>query len=76
MADGIGQELFNAAILGVAVLMLAWHNIWMASHGKELAGEAKQVGADIRGGRREMSALAVVVALAVLREGSETVLFL
>jgi high-affinity iron transporter len=76
MADGSGQELFNAAILGVAVLMIGWHNIWMASHGKEMAHKAKQVGTDILSGRQELSAIAVVVGLAVLREGSESVLFL
>jgi high-affinity iron transporter len=37
--EGMGQELFNAAILGVAVVMLTWHNVWMARHGKEIAGE-------------------------------------
>lgn len=76
LADGSGQELFNAAILGVAVVMIGWHNIWMASHGAEMAHKAKQVGADIRDGAQELSAIAIVVALAVLREGSETVLFL
>jgi len=76
MASGIGQELFNAIVLGIAVLMLAWHNIWMASHGKELAAHAHSVGGDIREGRSECSILLVVVGLAVLREGSETVLFL
>src|SRR5690349_10491233 len=25
--EGFGQELFNAAILGIAVVMLIWHNI-------------------------------------------------
>jgi high-affinity iron transporter len=75
-ASGIGQELFNAIVLGIAVLMLAWHNIWMSSHGKELAAHAHSVGANIREGRSECSILLVVVGLAVLREGSETVLFL
>lgn len=75
-ARGIGQELFNAVVLGIAVLMLAWHNIWMSSHGAELAANAREVGADIREGRSECSILLVVVGLAVLREGSETVLFL
>lgn len=75
-ASGIGQELFNAIVLGIAVLMLAWHNIWMSSHGKELAAHAHNVGANIREGRSECSILLVVVGLAVLREGSETVLFL
>ncbi|MHB1245039.1 MAG: FTR1 family iron permease [Sulfuriferula sp.] len=76
MVNGIGQELFNASVLGIAVLMLAWHNIWMSSHGAALAAEAKNVGNAIRDGRQELSILLVVVGLAVLREGSETVLFL
>jgi high-affinity iron transporter len=76
MAEGVGQELFNAGILGLAALMLAWHNIWMARHGAQMAHEAKQLGQDVASGNREMSALALVVALAILREGSETALFL
>ena len=68
-ADGIGQELFNAAILGVAVLMLAWHSIWMAGHGRTLAVEARTIGSAIRDGQRTLSVLLVVVAIAVLREG-------
>jgi high-affinity iron transporter len=76
MASGIGQELFNAAVLGIAVVMLAWHNLWMSSHGATLAAAARRVGADIRDGRRECRVLLAVVGLAVLREGSETVLFL
>jgi high-affinity iron transporter len=76
MASGMGQELFNAAILGIAVVMLAWHNLWMSSHGAALAADARGVGNAIRDGRRECSVLLVVVGLAVLREGSETVLFL
>lgn len=76
LASGMGQEYFNAAILGIAVVMLGWHNLWMASHGAALAAEARGVGNAIRDGRRECSVLLIVVGLAVLREGSETVLFL
>jgi high-affinity iron transporter len=76
MASGVGQELFNAAVLGIAVVMLAWHNLWMSSHGAALAADARSVGNAIRDGRRECSVLLIVVGLAVLREGSETVLFL
>ena len=75
-ASGVGQELFNAIVLGIAVLMLAWHNIWMAKHGAELAKHARNVATSISDGRSECSILLVVVGLAVLREGSETVLFL
>jgi len=76
LASGMGQELFNALILITAVFMLAWHNIWMASHGKELAANARNVGKAIKDGVKECSILLTVVGFAVLREGSETVLFL
>src|SRR5215468_8622943 len=75
-AAGIGQELLNAVILFLAVGMLGWHNIWMSRHGRELAATARQIGDAVISGARPLYVLAVVVGLAVLREGSETVLFL
>jgi high-affinity iron transporter len=74
--QGSGQEIFDAAILLFAVVMLTWHNVWMAGHGREMAREMKQVGAQVSAGERPMAALAIVVGIAVLREGSEVVLFL
>ena len=73
---GSGQELFNASVLGIAVAMLMWHNFWMASHGQEMAASMAAVGKEVTAGRRPMAALAMVVGLATLREGSEVVLFL
>ena len=66
----------NATILGLAVGMLGWHNVWMSRHGRELAATARAVGDAVISGARPLYALAIVVGLAVLREGSETVLFL
>ncbi len=74
--QGSGQELFDASILLLAVVMLTWHNVWMASHGRAMARDLKQVGASVSAGERPMAALAVVVGVAVLREGSEVALFL
>src|SRR5437763_4642551 len=74
--EGNGQELFNAAVLILAVIMLGWHNIWMARHGRELADEMYAVGRSVSAGTKPPSALAIVVAIAVLREGAEVVLFL
>lgn len=73
---GYGQEVFNACVLLLAVTMLAWHNASMAVHGREMALEVHGVGDAVRVGRRPLYTLAVVVGLAVLREGAETVLFL
>ncbi|MFB3302398.1 FTR1 family protein [Pseudomonas sp. AMR01] len=74
--DGFGQEIFNAAILIVAVVMLGWHNLWMASHGRELANELRSTGLAVQKGDKSLLTLAVVITVAVLREGSEIVLFL
>jgi high-affinity iron transporter len=73
---GMGQELFNAAILGIAVVMLTWHNVWMARHGREMASEVCAIGQAVAEGSKSLFALAVVVGVAVLREGSEVALFL
>jgi high-affinity iron transporter len=73
---GRGQEVFNAAILSLAVVMLGWHNLWMASHGREMAREMKAMGHAVAAGDKSLVAMAMVVAIAVLREGAEVVLFL
>jgi len=73
---GRGQELFSASVLGIAVVMLAWHNIWMASHGREMARELNSVGRAVASGDKTLMALAIVVGVAVLREGAEVALFL
>lgn len=75
-ADGFGQELFNAGVLAIAVVMLIWHNLWMAHHGRELAAHLVSAGKDVAEGRRPLAALAVVVGVAVLREGAEIALFM
>jgi FTR1 family protein len=76
LASGMGQEAFNAGILFLAVVMLGWHNVWMSRHGRAMARDMKAVGSAVAAGERPLYVLAIVVGLAVLREGSEVVLFL
>jgi high-affinity iron transporter len=76
LAGGAGQDLFNAGVLLSAVVMIGWHVIWMSSHGRELAEHMRSVGGAVKAGSRSLTLLLTVVALAVLREGSEIVLFL
>ena len=73
--QGVGQELFNAAILIAAVAMLGWHHLWMAVHGRALAARLRRLSDSVREGGATLAALSVAVTLAVLREGAETVLF-
>jgi high-affinity iron transporter len=75
-ADGVGQDLLNVAILTVALAMLAWHCVWMSVHGREMAQAARKIGQSAAQTGGGLWALAVAVALTVLREGAETVLFI
>jgi high-affinity iron transporter len=74
-AGGIGQDLVDIAVLSLALAMLLWHCIWVSAHSAEMAAEARRLGSAVRQGERKPWALLVAVALAVLREGAETVLF-
>ncbi|MBU6448483.1 MAG: FTR1 family protein [Rhodospirillales bacterium] len=76
MFAGNGQDVFDAVILVFAVLMLAWHAAWMARHGREMAAQMRGMGAEVLAGQRTMMAMAMVIAIAILREGSEVALFL
>lgn len=75
-AAGIGMELFNAGILLAAVAMLGWHCVWMGRHGRDIARQMSEVSHAVAIGNRPLYALGMVVGLAVVREGSEVVLFL
>jgi len=74
--SGNGQAILDAGILLSAVAMLTWHNVWMSEHGRHLAAELSVVGADVQTGKRPLAALLVITLVAVMREGSEAVLFL
>ncbi len=74
--DGVGQDVFNAGVLAIAAAMLLWHNVWMASHGRQTAAALKDASHAAREETSSLFSLALVVALAILREGSEVVLFL
>lgn len=74
--DGRGQELFVAAILSFAVVMLAWHVVWMAEHAREMTQQLRKLGSDVAAGTQSLFALGAAVAIAVMREGSEVVLFM
>jgi high-affinity iron transporter len=73
--DGLGQDMINITVLSIALAMLLWHCIWVAAHSREMAAQARRLGESVQQGDRKPWALLIAVALAVLREGAETVLF-
>jgi high-affinity iron transporter len=75
-AEGMGQEMMNAIILFIAAILIGWTVIWMNKSGGELARHFKEVGKAVIKGQKPKYMLTVVVALSVLREGSEIVMFI
>lgn len=74
-AEGVGQELFNASILFIASGLIGWTAIWMGTHAKQMMANIRHKGSKIVEGEMPKIALTAIIALAVLREGSEIVLF-
>ena len=74
-AQGIGQDILNTAILSMALLMLAWHTLWVSAHARETTQHARRLGRNAAQGTGPLWAVALAVAMTVLREGAETVLF-
>ncbi|EAQ3014035.1 iron permease [Salmonella enterica] len=74
--SGTGQEVFNSALLLTATLMLSWQIVWMSTKGKEMADASRNEVINILSEGNKNYAIAVVVAIAVMREGSEVVLFM
>src|SRR5688572_1524232 len=75
MAEGMGQEIFNALILFTAAGFIGWTVVWMKSHAAEARARFFQVGQAVAEGRAPYIVLSGIIALAVWREGSEIVLF-
>ncbi len=67
---GTGQEVLNASVLGIAVVMLTWHNVWMARHGREMTQELSDFGQQVSSGSKSLLALVSksMIALAGLVE--------
>ena len=74
-ANGIGQDIVTVCILSIALCMLAWHCIWVSPNSNQMVKDAKTIGTSTAQGHQTLWALAIAVALSVLREGAETVLF-
>lgn len=73
--SGMGQEIFNAAILFTAALFIGWTALWIRKNAHSMALELRKVGHDVAAGRTPLYSLALIIGLALLREGSEIVLF-
>ncbi|MFM2084073.1 MAG: hypothetical protein RLY95_891 [Pseudomonadota bacterium] len=76
LGEGLGQDFLNIGIISTALLMLTWHCVWISTHSRETVQEARQLGDATKNGLNSLWALSIAVSLAVLREGTEIVVFI
>jgi high-affinity iron transporter len=76
LASHLDQHVFHAIVLMIASVLIGWSVVWMQKHGRDIATQMRAVSQSIHQGQTPLYTLAIVVGLAVLREGSEIVLFL
>jgi len=75
LAEGVGQEIFNASVLFVAAAFIGWTIIWMKKNARNMSADFEKTGAEISQGNAPFISLSAIIALAIFREGSEIVLF-
>jgi high-affinity iron transporter len=75
-ASGMGQEFFNAMILFTAAIVIGWTAVWVRTHAREMVAQFREMGKEVAAGKLPGLSLAIVIGLAILREGSEIVLFI
>ncbi|MDP9126750.1 MAG: FTR1 family protein [Pseudomonadota bacterium] len=74
--SGMGQEFFNAMVLFTASAFIGWTVLWLRKNARTMAADLRKIGTDVVSGKLPLYSLAVIIGLALLREGSEIVLFI
>lgn len=72
--EGMGQEIFNATVLGLSAFLIGYTVIWMRAHAKKLVIDLKSTSKAVVEGRKHIIALTVLIGLTVWRDGAEIVL--
>ena len=72
--SGFGQEVFQGSVLTLSAILIVYTVVWMKRHASELTKSIKNTSAAVVAGEKPLFALSSIVALTVLRDGSEVVL--
>jgi high-affinity iron transporter len=76
VAEGLGQEIFNAAVLYSAAFLIGGTVLWMVKHGREIRSHFNHIGQNIFEGKLHFFSLSMAIALAIWREGAEIIMFI
>jgi high-affinity iron transporter len=72
---GLGDELFDASIILITAIIISWTVVWMQGYTKKIRKNLSKLSDNITAGAASKFMLVLVVAMAILREGAEIILF-
>ncbi len=72
---GVGDELFNSAVIMLTSIMISWTVVWMQGHTKKMKQDLGDLSDKIISGSASGLMLIFMVSMSILREGSEIILY-
>ncbi|WP_375326908.1 FTR1 family protein [Candidatus Tisiphia endosymbiont of Nemotelus uliginosus] len=72
--SGMGDELFNAAIILLTVVLISWTIVWMQGYGIRIKQHFNDLSEKIHSGKSSCIMLVLIVAATLLREGMEIII--
>lgn len=72
---GLGDELFDASIILITAIIISWTVVWMQGYTKKIRKNLSKLSDNINAGAASKFMLVLVVAMTILREGAEIILF-
>lgn len=72
---GLGDEIFDASIILITAIIISWTVVWMQGYTKKVRKDLSKLSDKIATGATSKFMLVLVVAMAILREGAEIILF-
>lgn len=72
--SGGGDEIFDASVIMLTVLMLGWTVVWMQNYDKKVKRNFNDISNKINAGSTRKLMLIILTAVTILREGTEIIL--
>lgn len=72
---GLGDEMVNASIILITALLISWTVVWMQGYTQKVRKDLSTLSDKIETGSASKFMLVAMVAMTILREGAEIILF-
>ncbi|GAB4165919.1 MAG: FTR1 family protein [Rickettsiaceae bacterium] len=73
---GLGDEIFDSCVILLTATIISWTVVWMQGYTSKIRKDLGKLSENIKAGATSQFMLVIVVAMALLREGAELILFI